>query len=204
MESLVWRKRLYLLLGMQCDAFGVSLLLAVGLGASPFGMLMANLALVIPLSIGLLSVGYDITALSLTKWLSKARFAYLSLLYSLFFALFFQLYVWLLQGVTFNAWPAQVLLGISAIVLLDVGKFLLYHGQGPKLSTVLLIYALSNRTKSSLNLMSKLVTLTIISIAMGLSLIHGDWFYQLGYLSLLYLLVAGFTLKWLQKNIQLP
>lgn len=203
MESLNYRKMRYLFIGLQCDVFGVSLLLAVGLGASPFGILMANLALVIPLTIGLLSIIYDVVALSITKWISRARFAYLSLLYGFFFAVFFQGYFWLLSHMNVSSILLRIILGIIAILLLDVGKFFLYHGQGPKLSTVLLIYALSIRTKLSLNITSKALTFILLLVSAFLSFIHGNLFYQWGWLTLLYFLVAGFTLKWLQKHVTL-
>ena len=194
------KKSLFTFFGIQCDALGVSLLISIGLGASPFGLLISSIALLIPIYVGLLSFGYDTLTLGMVSLLEKKRYNFLSLLYGFIFAVFFQLYIYVFSFVGDLSIYILIPLIIVAIGLLDLAKLLLYYGNGPKLSTALLIYAIHSRFNISLNRASKLIIVTIIGVALLISWIAGDPFYQFGFVTILYLIVSGFLLKFLDHK----
>ncbi|GEM_PF-5673635 len=194
-------KYLVFFIGLQLDVIGVALLISIGLGASPFGLFISNLHALIPIYIGAISFSYDTLALLIAKVFTKRRFYYPGLLYGLIFAGFLQLYSFLFSEVDGLGLIFRILLVVLAIVILDTGKYFLYNGKGPKLSTAVLIYALHQRFSISLNYASKVIVSLLIIISVMISAFHDEGlFYQLGIVTFVYFIVSGYTLKFLEQH----
>lgn len=186
-------------MGLQLDAIGVMMLVSIGLGASPFGLMISNLGALIPVYVGLISFSYDVLALYLSKIFTNKAYYYYGLIYGVLFAISLEFYHYVFGGLEQESLWVRIILVLIAIIILDFAKYFLYNGTGPRLSTVMLIYSMTYRFRISLNISSKIVTFSMVTLGMIVSLFHSEGlFYQFSIVTIIYVMVAGYTLKTLE------
>lgn len=195
-------KRLLFFLGLQADAIGVALLVKIGFGASPLGVLIDNFFVLLPLTIGMVSFLYHFSALCLAKILSKDKpFYFSALLYGFLFSLSIEIYYPLFEGAQNLSILLRIPLIFLSLFLIDLCRYFVRYGKGVKLSSVVLIYSVSNRFKLNINHSTKVVSIGFVVLGLIASFFHREmFFYQISPFTAIYVFVGGYFLMFFEKT----
>lgn len=190
------------LLGILLDSLGVFIIIQAGLGASPFGALTSNMVLILPITIGVASIIYDVVNIIIASILLKEKMQIQNLLYGFIFAV--SLEIWFLLMPTFGDINvlASILIFILGVCISDLSKAILNLTKFPKLTSVVTTYAISKRFKINLNWASKIRNLIMIIIAFVFALFTGDPLNNLGIGTLATFIAFGYFLKFIDPVVK--
>lgn len=190
------------LVAIMLDSLGVALMLKTSFGATPFGYFIANMALVVPLSIGLISFVYEVVFVAISAKVNRSRFKWELLIYSAVFAIALELNLLWLPDFGSQSWVTKVLITLLAVIFLDLSKALFGVTIFPRLSMVECFYALHHRYGWSLDHILK--GYNMINLVGGLlfGLVAGLWWHQLGVGTVIAVLTSGYLYKKADKRIQ--
>lgn len=190
------------ILAVFFDSFGVALMLKTGFGSMPFGMFSYNLALIIPLSIGVISFIYEILCVVGAGQIGRKKYQWSMVIYSFLFAFALELHLLYLPSFASSDVAYKVLLSLIAVAMLDVSKALFNVTVFPKLSVVALIYAISERFNLSLQVVTKGYNGFNLIGAIVFSFIAGQPFLNVGIGTLIYFILAGSILNYISNPIE--
>lgn len=190
------------MVAIMLDSLGVALMLKTSFGATPFGYFIANMALVVPLSIGLISFVYEVVFVAISAKVNRSRFKWELLIYSAVFAIALELNLLWLPDFGSQSWVTKVLITLLAVIFLDLSKALFGVTIFPRLSMVECFYALHHRYGWSLDHILK--GYNMINLVGGLlfGLVAGLWWHQLGVGTVIAVLTSGYLYKKADKRIQ--
>ena len=194
-------KKIVFVLGLLIDAFAIALSVKIFIGASPFGSFVDNAVQIFPLTPGTISFVYSTLTLFLVKYINKEKFYYQGLIYNFLFAFVLDFWFLIIPDLIFLDLVVKVLIGLISVVLADISKYFLTNGQGPKLPTVVLINAISEKFQKNKNFASKTITITTVLLSVLMSFFHNEGlFYQVGFFTLMHVFFTGNILDFLEKR----
>lgn len=176
------------------DSFGIALLIKTDFGATPFGIFITSAALIIPVSVGLISLGYEVIYILAASRISKSRIKFELLIYSGIFAIMIDLFVRYIPSMADFSIIIKVLITIIAVVFIDIAKALFNITIFPKLSVVEFIYALVNRYNFRLDYVQKSISAFNVLCGMLFAWIGGQVLYNVGIGTLLSMFMFGTVL----------
>ena len=185
------------------DSFGIALMIKSDFGASPFGIFVSSLALILPISTGMISLIYEIICIYMASRISRSRIKFELLIYSGVFAIMLDLQLKVISDGIGRNIGMKVLITLMAIGMIDLSKALFNISILPKLSVVELIYAVKGRWDYPLKYIQK--TFSVFNVGMGLlfSAIAGVYFYNLGLGTLISMFLLGTVLHWISRPVEL-
>lgn len=183
------------LMGIILDSLAIFLIIQAGLGASPFGAFSSNLVLIIPITIGMASILFDIANIIIASLLAKERMQIENLLYGFIFAVFLELWFFIIPSFSGLHIVVALLVFVFGVCISDLSKALLNLVKFPKLSSVVTTYAISKRFKINLNWSSKIRNFVIILLAFIFAVISGNPLANLGVGTIATFVVFGYFLK---------
>jgi uncharacterized membrane protein YczE len=174
-----------------CDSFGIALMIQTHFGATPFGILTSNAALVFHLTVGGCSFVYETVCIVVAGKISKGRMKWELFTYSVIFAVLIDLHLRLLPD--FSHLNLFYKLGITlfAIALIDLAKSFFLISVFPKLSTVELLSQISERYQLKLGKVSKLINGWNLVLGIVLSCFARKPFYNVGIGTVMAFLLFG-------------
>ncbi|MCL6441960.1 MAG: hypothetical protein K6T83_00610 [Alicyclobacillus sp.] len=194
------------LLAALLDSFGVALMIQTNFGATPFGFLTSNTALVLPVSVGACSFTYEVLYIIVAGKLSGRRIRWELLTYSAVFAILIDLELILLPNLQASTWICKGGFTLVSIVLIDLAKGLFLISRFPRLSTVELLYQISQKFSIKLRVASNILNAVNVIVGIIFSLIAKQPFHNLGIGTLMAVVLFGIvfqrTSRWIQKLYQ--
>lgn len=184
------------------DTFGIALLLKTSFGATPYGIIVSSAALLIPLSVGTLSLFYESLYIFAASRIKKSRIKFELLVYSAISAVMLDLHVWYLPDMGEVSIVAKILITLLAVVFIDIAKALFNITIFPKLSVVEFIYAIVNRFGFRLDYVQKSISFFNVATGLILSLIAGQLFYNIGIGTVIAMVSFGTVLHWTSGPIE--
>jgi uncharacterized membrane protein YczE len=180
---------------------GVGGLIASGIGASPYGFFTSNIALV-GVTVGMVTIVYNVGAILLAgKWKGcKPEWSYL--IYGVITGLFIDGWLLLFMVLPFDSTTFSIILLFVGVLSLDISKPLMENIPYPTLPHVSMVYAGAKKFKMSINKLDKLIMAGQIVIGIGVSFLFGNPFYNLGWGTLVALILIGNTLFFFNPFIE--
>lgn len=177
------------------DSFGIALMIRTGFGATPFGLLTSNITLVIPVTIGIVSLIYELLYIISSSIIKKSRVRWELLIYSIIFAVCLEANMRYLPTFSHDGWITKIIITLIAIVFIDFAKSLFNITVYPKLSTVEFIYAVSERYHRGLDQVSKILNAFNVIVGLVLAWIAGVPFNNFGIGTVMAVLFFGVVLQ---------
>lgn len=184
------------------DSFGIAILVKTSFGATPFGIFVTSVALILPLSVGMISLVYELLYILGAALISKSRIKFELLVYSFIFAFMIDLMLYLLPDLSNTGLGFKIIVTLMAVVLIDVSKALFKITVFPKLSVVEFMYALVNRYHFRLDYTQKAISLFNVIGGLFWSFLGGKIFYNLGLGTLIAMISFGTVLHHISPKIE--
>lgn len=189
-------------LAVILDSLGVALMLKTAFGATPFGYFIANMALVLPLSIGIISFLYEVIFVAVSAKVRRSRFKWELLIYSAIFAVALEAHLHWLPNYADETILTKVVITLLAVVFLDLSKALFGITIYPRLSMVECFYALHEKYHWSLDRILKGYNVMNLMGGLMFGILAGQWTNQLGIGTLIAVIASGYIYHRADKKIQ--